>query len=61
MAGQAGLPAVSQLLCRSLAEEEIADNLLTQLARELMSQSRTGTTKEPKRPRAVRAGGGDDN
>ena len=61
MAGQAGLPAVSQLLCRSLAEEEIADNLLTQLARELMSQSRTGTTKEPKRPRPVRAGGGDDN
>jgi ferritin-like metal-binding protein YciE len=27
---------------QSLAEEEIADNLMTQIARELMSQSRTG-------------------
>ncbi|MEO7190192.1 MAG: hypothetical protein ABI051_03980 [Vicinamibacterales bacterium] len=32
----------------TLAEEEIADNLLTQIARELMSESRTGATKEPK-------------
>jgi Mn-containing catalase len=39
MAGQAGLPAASMLLAMSLAEEEIADNLLTQIARELMSQS----------------------
>jgi Mn-containing catalase len=39
MAGQAGLPAASMLLATSLAEEEIADNLLTQIARELMSQS----------------------
>ena len=53
MAGQAGLPAVSELLCQSLAEEEVADNLLTQLARELMSESRTGMTKEPKRQRAT--------
>jgi Mn-containing catalase len=49
LAGQIGLPAVSELLCKSLAEEEVADNLLTQLARELMSQSRAGTTKAPKR------------
>ncbi len=47
MAGQIGLPAVATLLNRSLAEEEIADNLMTQLARELMSESRTGMTKEP--------------
>ena len=39
LAGQAGLPAASMLLGMSLAEEEIADNLLTQIARELMSQS----------------------
>jgi Mn-containing catalase len=51
MAGQIGLPAVATLLNRSLAEEEIADNLMTQLARELMSESRTGMTKEPKRAR----------
>lgn len=53
MAGQAGLPAVAEILNRSLAEEEIADNLMTQIARELMSESRTGMTKEPKR-RAVK-------
>src|SRR5215213_10277646 len=52
MAGQVGLPAVAELLNRSLAEEEIADNLMTQLARELMSESRTGVTKQPKRSRA---------
>ena len=51
MAGQIGLPAVAELLNKSLAEEEIADNLMTQLAREFMSQSRTGLTKEPKRTR----------
>jgi Mn-containing catalase len=56
MAGQAGLPAASELLCKSLAEEEVADNLLTQLARELMSQSRTGVTKDPKRTRTKTAG-----
>jgi Mn-containing catalase len=52
MAGQIGLPAVAEILNRSLAEEEIADNLLTQIARELMSQSRTGATKAPRRARA---------
>jgi Mn-containing catalase len=52
MAGQIGLPAVAELLNKSLAEEEIADNIMTQLARELMSESRTGMTKQPKRSRA---------
>ena len=60
MAGQAGLPAAAELLSKSLAEEEVADNLLTQLARELMSQSRTGMTKEPKRARAAVADEIDD-
>jgi hypothetical protein len=41
-------PPVAALLSKSLAEEEIADNLLRQVARELMSESRTGLTKEPK-------------
>jgi Mn-containing catalase len=54
MAGQIGLPNAAELLCKSLAEEEIADNLLTQLARELMSQARTGQTKAPRRARAAR-------
>jgi len=51
MAGQIGLPAAATLLNKSLAEEEVADNLLTQISRELMSQSRTGMTKAPKRGR----------
>jgi Mn-containing catalase len=55
MAGQIGLPAVAALLSKSLAEEEIADNLLTQIARELMSESRTGATKEPKHPTAIKS------
>jgi len=55
MAGQIGLPAVAELLNKSLAEEEIADNLMTQLARELMSQSRTGLNKAPKRARVAAA------
>ena len=53
LAGQAGLPVVAALLSKSLAEEEIADNLLTQIARELMSEARTGTTKAPKRARTA--------
>ena len=48
LAGQAGLPEVAALLNKTLAEEEIADNLLTQIARELMSEARTGMTKAPK-------------
>jgi Mn-containing catalase len=47
LAGQADLPVVVALLNKSLAEEEVADNLLTQLARELMSESRTGIGKRP--------------
>ena len=46
MAGQIGRPDIAQLLGKTLAEEEVADNLLTQIARELMAQSRTGITKE---------------
>jgi Mn-containing catalase len=53
LAGQAGLPAVAELLCQSLAEEEVSDNLLTQIARELMSEARTGITKAPKRRGAM--------
>jgi Mn-containing catalase len=41
MAAQIGRPEVAQLLSKSLAEEEIADSLLTQVARELMSQAAT--------------------
>jgi Mn-containing catalase len=43
MAGQIGRSDVAMLLSKSLAEEENADNLLSQVARELMSQSRAGT------------------
>jgi Mn-containing catalase len=50
LAGQAGLPAVGDLLNQSLAEEEISDTLLAQIARELMSEARAGLTKAPKRP-----------
>ena len=49
LAGQAGLPGIAALLARTLAEEEVSDNLLTQIARELMSEARTGMTKAPKR------------
>lgn len=56
MAGQAGLPVVAELLSKSLAEEEVADNLMTQIARELMSEARTGLTKEPKHARRATAG-----
>jgi manganese catalase len=40
LAGQIGRPDVAELLAKSLAEEEGADNLLTQIARELMTQTR---------------------
>jgi Mn-containing catalase len=53
LAGQVGLPEVTLLLNKSLAEEETADNLLTQIARELMSQTLTGAPKEPERQRAA--------
>lgn len=54
LAGQMGRPDIAQLLATSLAEEEQADSLLTQIARELMGQARTGSTKAPKRARARR-------
>jgi Mn-containing catalase len=59
MAGQAGLPVIAELLSRSLAEEEVADNLMTQFARELMSEARTGMSKRPKHGRVL-AGDGED-
>src|SRR6185503_6849773 len=48
LAGQIGRPDVAGLLARSLAEEEAADNLLTQIARELMGLARTSPRKAPK-------------
>lgn len=48
LAGQIGRSDVAALLAQSLAEEEAADNLLTQIARELMGLMRTGTSKAPK-------------
>jgi Mn-containing catalase len=48
LAGQIGRPDVAELLAKSLAEEEGADNLLTQIARELMSQARTEGSKAPR-------------
>jgi Mn-containing catalase len=48
LAGQIGRPDVAELLARSLAEEEGADNLLTQIARELMGQTRTGSIRSTK-------------
>jgi Mn-containing catalase len=47
LAGQIGRPDVAQLLAKSLSEEETADNLLTQIARELMGQARLGASKSP--------------
>ena len=53
LAGQAGRPDVAELLNKTLAEEQISDTLLTAIARELMSQARTGATKAPKRRKVV--------
>ena len=47
LAGQMGRPDVAQLLAKTLAEEENADTLLTQIARELMGRVRTGFGKGP--------------
>ena len=47
LAGQIGRPDVAQLLGRTLAEEENSDNLLTQIARELITQSRMGSVEAP--------------
>jgi len=48
LAAQIGRPDVAELLAKSLAEEENADSLLTQIARELMGQARTGSSKAPR-------------
>jgi Mn-containing catalase len=48
LAGQIGRPDIAQLLGKSLSEEESADNLLTQIARELIGQARTGSSKAPR-------------
>jgi len=45
MAAQVGLPNVALLLSKTLAEEQIADSWLTQTARELVGQMRTGEAK----------------
>jgi Mn-containing catalase len=45
MAGQIGEPEIAELLSKTLAEEEVADSLMTQIARELMGASR-GLPKE---------------
>jgi len=54
MASHVGLPAVAHLLSKSLAEEEISESLLAQIARELMSESTTGVSKTPKRGKNVK-------
>jgi Mn-containing catalase len=46
LAGQIGAQNVALLLNTSLGEEETAESLLTQIARELMSESRTGISKD---------------
>jgi Mn-containing catalase len=46
LAGQIGAQDVAYLLNISLGEEENAESLLTQIARELMSESRTGVSKD---------------
>ena len=46
MAGQIAEPGIAELLSKTLAEEELADSLLTQIARELMGASRD-LPKEP--------------
>jgi Mn-containing catalase len=47
IAVQIGKPEVAQLLSKSLAEEENADAILTQVARPLMAQSTTSVSGKP--------------
>jgi Mn-containing catalase len=49
LAVQVGLPVAADLLAASLAEEQLSASLLDQIARELMSEARSGMTKAPKR------------
>jgi Mn-containing catalase len=60
MAGQVGLPAVADLLSKSLAEEEVSDSLLTQIARDLMSEARSGAPKRPRQPSTVKEAQADE-
>lgn len=46
LAGQMGRPDIALLMNTTLGEEEAAESLLTQIARELMSVSRTGISKD---------------
>jgi Mn-containing catalase len=46
LAGQIGRPDIALLLNLTLGEEETSESLLTQIARELMSESRTGISKD---------------
>ncbi|HEU4692926.1 MAG TPA: DUF892 family protein, partial [Vicinamibacterales bacterium] len=46
LAGQLGRQDLAFVLNMTLGEEETAESLLTQIARELMSQSRTGISKD---------------
>jgi Mn-containing catalase len=46
LAGQVGRQDLAFSLSMTLGEEETADSLLTQIARELMSESRTGISKD---------------
>jgi Mn-containing catalase len=46
LAGQIGRQDLGFVLSLTLGEEETAESLLTQLARELMSESRTGISKD---------------
>jgi Mn-containing catalase len=46
LAGQIGRQDIAFVLNTSLGEEETAESLLTQVARELMSESRTGMSKD---------------
>lgn len=55
LAGQIGQPLVAQILSRTLAEEEVADNLLTQVARELMGMARLTGGVDTEEPTAARA------
>jgi Mn-containing catalase len=45
LAAQLALPLAARLLSKTLAEEEIADSWLTEVARELMTEARTGDVK----------------
>jgi Mn-containing catalase len=56
IAVQIGKPEIAQLLSRTLAEEENADALLTQVAQPMMSQSRMGGEEAEQEPVATTRG-----